>query len=91
METKGRGRRPIGESRMTQADYSRRYREKMKRHGNPTGDELKAITHSALKAAWTQIPYITTGALYDAVRAEARCRGLDPEQAVMKFDEAMMR
>lgn len=89
METKRTGRRPIGEIRMTQSDYSRRYREKMKRTGNPTGDDMKTITFAALKGAWINISYQTVCSLHGAVRREAVERGFDPDAAESKFRESM--
>ena len=89
METKKLGRKPIGEVRMTNAELCRRYREKRRSKGEPTSDDLRAMTYAALKGAWINISYQAVCSLHDAVRREAVERGFDPDSAESRFREAM--
>lgn len=91
MGAKGSGRRPIGEGRMTQADYSRRHRQKIKRLSGPTKRDLEGITYTALRESWRQLSYQAMCALYDAARAEAVSKGFDPDDAEKQLKEAMTK
>lgn len=89
MEIKKRGRPTITGKPLTQSETYRRYREKKNKLGDPTSYEMRAITYAALKNAWINVDYMTTGSIYQVVRKEAVERGLDADVVEIKFKEAM--